>query len=346
MSGFERATKSHSWLADAGLCAGPAQVTAAGQALDQGRHLGNLDLVEFVRAVLESEQAEASEADGILTLTIPPDWAQALEGAPGWEAQDRRFRLTTDPAVLRDNHGAQVGYLGRAHPLVRRALGRVRSLAGGTAGSAIDRRVTAVSGDGPALVHSCLCRVRREVGGEFERVFAVRSSPAGARAVFQEPHEWMTWAGRDRQVPTAGIWEQHFAIWGPEAEAAARAAATTEFTKLAEPVLEALRGEAEAERGELSRWLAYRTLELCGEPARQLRLGEAPAATWQTGSDPVQRLSAFAAEPGQRPAKRQEAQGILSLYRARSTLLDRRATLRVLPPQIIGLLMIVPKGKA
>jgi superfamily II DNA/RNA helicase len=56
LSGFEKAAKSHAWLADAGLNAEEAKVAAADAARDRGASLmGNLDLATFVKEAIEAE---------------------------------------------------------------------------------------------------------------------------------------------------------------------------------------------------------------------------------------------------------------------------------------------------
>ena len=126
------------------------------------------------------------------------------------------MRLTPDPARERDGSTRPLGFLGLAHPLVRRALDRVGNVQFGTDGGPLDCRVSAVRHDGPepGLLATFLGRVASDRGREFERVVGVRAGKAGEPVALVDPVEWAPMAAADRAVPTAGLWERVFAEWG------------------------------------------------------------------------------------------------------------------------------------
>jgi hypothetical protein len=351
VGGFEKSARTHAWLGDAGLNADAAHVGEATKALAAGEALGGFDLVRLVCEAVEAEMRAADavtkEPDGVLALRIPQDWTHGLEDIPGWDPDTHVLRVTTDPEVFRDAQKRPVGYLGRAHPVVRRALDRVRNIPMIDGAATVDRRVTAVTGDGPALLYTFLCTVRSDAGREYERVIAVRVTDGGKPEAIVQPDRWMAIADPKRQVPVGGLWEKYFQGWLPQIEGVCGMAASSAFHPSALTFVDTLRADLSVERSELDRWAELRTTELCGEPSRQMDLlAAASAPAWQTGTDPIVRLSAFASDSAQPPARRHEASGVVSLHRARRELLDRRAKTVVPPPMTLGLLMIVPEVRS
>ena len=346
VGGFERSTRTHSWVGDLGLSAEPANLVDAEKALHQGEALGGADLLTFVADAVETETRSASavqKVGPIWTLTLPPGWSHGLDGLPGWDATTNTLRLTADPDLLLDGERRTVGFLGRAHPVVRRALDRVRNIPLGDGKATLDRRVTAVSGDGPALLYTFLCTVQGEAGREFERLVAALVRPSGKPEVFTEPQKWLALAASDRQVPTANQWERHFVAWASGREQAAQQAVKAAFAPMTDDFLEHHKSEMGGERREVERWAAARSDELCGESEQQLELGaKTDGPSWRIVTKPIERLALFSADRGVHPARRQEAAGVLKLMQARLSQLDRRASCKPLEPILLGMLMVVP----
>ena len=70
-----------------------------------------------------------------------PGLPSGLEYLPGFDPEKGLVRLTTKLEITTDEDENPVGFLGRAHPLVRRALDRVRNLSfGGAAVQSQDPR--------------------------------------------------------------------------------------------------------------------------------------------------------------------------------------------------------------
>ena len=268
-------------------------------------------------------------------------------------------RLTTQLDVMTDEHDHAVGFLGRAHPLVRRALDRVRNLSfGGTARRGQDPRASAVRADvpEPCLLYTFLGRVASRSGRELERVLAVCVTPRGDVRFYETADQWLPLADPARALRTTDLWETHFASWAEAAQQRAHQAVAAGFHPLAEQFNGARREALARERASQDDWLRQRANDLTGpvgQPAltQQELFGStatpAPAPAppgWQALHDPVARLAAFHADRTQPPAARVDAEGVLRIYQQRLTHLESLADLR--PPEIVplGVLMLIPEG--
>jgi hypothetical protein len=262
------------------------------------------------------------------------------------------MRLTSDPERVRDDAGRSLGYLGRAHPLVRRALERVRSLRFGAGEGFLERRVSAARGDGarPEVLFTFLGAVQSAAGPELERVVAVRTDPSGAVRAETEPGAWLALTTGDRAVPTLGLWERHFVGWAPGRQREAARAAREAFAPIAADFGQHHAKVLDRERRDLDAWLAARAEALCGAPevpeADLFGTVSLPVAGWRTATDPTERLAGFAKDPAVPAPRRREAEGVLALHAARVRALERRAALQVPEPALLGYLMLVPEGTA
>ncbi|MBI4602224.1 MAG: hypothetical protein HY721_09710 [Planctomycetes bacterium] len=111
----------------------------------------------------------------------------------------------------------------------------MRNVQLGSGDGFLDRRVSAVrSGSGQAeLLFTFLGCVESDGGRELERLIAVRVPRGAPPCVLEDPAEWQGLASRELQVPTAGVWEKHFAAWGPGREEEAAKAAADAFARAA-----------------------------------------------------------------------------------------------------------------
>jgi superfamily II DNA or RNA helicase len=362
LTGFERATHMHAWLGDAGLHAEEQLLHEANAARGRGDRCGAVDLARFTTEaiLLDGGSVVGGPLDAVFEVLLPPSWLHGLEDLPGYDPQTRRVRLTTRLEVTCDAHGRPVGFLGRAHPLVRRALERVRHLSfGAEARSGQDPRVSAVSADvsQPTLLYTFLGRVTSQAGREFERVLAVETPAVGEPRFHDTPDAWLWRADPACAMRTAGVWEQFFASWADQAQTQAHHAAAAGFTPLAEAFMAQRHQALEAEREVLQQWLAQRAREITGDlvlspQQRELFAQRAvietpagsPAPAWALRTDPAERLAAFAADTSQTPARRSEADGVLRLHRQRLERLE--AQLALSAPEVVplGVLMLVPQG--
>jgi hypothetical protein len=323
--GFERMALRHGWLADRGAGAGAEQVTAATRAHRRGgRILGCIDLAEFVRAAVA---AETGVEPGRRLLTLPEDWTAGLDGLPGYDPESRTLRAET---------------IGRAHPLIGRAIGRVRQ-----AEPVVSAARIAMT-DPPALLLTYAADLHGSAGLLWQRVLAVRLLRRGPPEVLPDPADWLSLATNDPdQGGTADpmLWRRRFAGWAetrlPEAEASVRALAA----RLAAAFRAEAADRAARETADLAIWLRQRADALCGraEPRTADLFGSAPPVPdWRATAEPEQRLGLYAADPATTPEGRRNANGLLGVLHDRRTRSQSRQAPSdpVLRP--IGVLMLVP----
>ncbi|WP_045119914.1 helicase-related protein [Haliangium ochraceum] len=361
--GFQRAAKTHGWLGDHGLSADQESVDEAARAHGAGDRVGVVDIVAFVLDAVRAESprgAVSQQLDGTWLLKLAGPWRYGLDDIPGYEPDTGFLRLTTDMDQLHDDVGRPVGYLGRAHPIVRRALDRVRNAQyGGGSGSSdrgvLDRRVSAARGDDaePALLLTFLGRVQSQAGRALERVLAVRIGRPrkGASAppeVYLDHADWAHYTDPKRAVPTAGVWDAHFKAWAPACQATAAAAAAQAFAAMASEFLREHRTTLDLELRQLDEWLRQRSRDLSGAPdagpVRDLFDASEPEAApaWRTMDDGRERLSAFHGDRANPLPRRAEAESLLRLYEARRADLERRAALDKPAVSPLGMLLLVP----
>jgi ERCC4-related helicase len=358
MAGYEKAAKTSSWLGEVGLNAEARLLAEAEQARSEGERLGAVELMDFVCQALESDggtitPAERSSVSGTdVVLRLPTTWTHGLRDIPGYDAEQRALRLTSDAKRCRDEAGRDLGYLGRAHPIVRRALDRVRNLRFGETDACLDRRISAIGLDipAPALLCTFLGVLESDRGHELERVLALRIDATGSFAVLAEPETWLQMVTAGEPIRTADLWEQHFSSWGEEARQQAKQAVAEAFAAIAEPASKEHTQQLQRELRNLEDWLRSRADTICGAVQQaQMDLlggtmfgGSGGLASWQVSDDPAERLAGYATDGRNPPAQRREADGVLRLLRDRKKELEQRAQLRTLEPQPLGLLMLVP----
>lgn len=347
LDGFEKNARSHAWLGDAGLNAEDRLLKEAAGACHAGEQQSAVSLLEFVCAALRVDTGRAVVQSGdVYTLPLSDAWTTGLKDVPGYDPVRGVIRVTANRDKGQDDEGP-IGCLGRAHPMVRRALDRVRNLQFG-GGPGLDRRVSAAKWDGhePAVLWTYLGTVRNHYGRAFERVFAVLSRRGAPPEPIAEPTRWEGWASTP--VVTADLWGSTFASWAPPLEDAARAVASAGFSTVARQFRVEQAAELASEQRELDAWLQSRADELCGRaaPVQTSLLEPRPLVppTWRQSTAARERLAGFAVDAEMPIKDRREAEGVLKLYRDRQSDLQRRKAEveDVIVP--LGVLMLVPGG--
>ena len=264
LKGFEQTAKTNAWLGDAGLNAEESLVREASEAESRGKRAESVDLSAFVSSAILLDGGELVEGNAkseTMALRVPPAWVYGMQDLPGYDPDRRLIRLTAKMDLTKDTQGNDVGYLGRAHPLVRRAIDRVRNLSfGGGASSGQDARASAVSADvpSPELLCTFLGRVSSRQGREFECVLAVRVASDAAAILLNSASDWAPLTDPKRAIRTGGLWETHFQEWGEKAQADAKQAATDGFLPIADAFLKERKSSLEKERAAQNEWLARR----------------------------------------------------------------------------------------
>ena len=359
LHGFRQAAHTNAWLGDAGLNAEERLVEEATEARSLGDRAGTVDLAKFVcdAVRLDGGQVTGAIEDDHFQLRLPPAWCHGLEDLPGYDPAKRVVHLTTKLDVITDSDKNPVGYLGRAHPLVRRALDRVRNLSfGGMAKSGQDPRASAARGDvpEPTLLYTFLGRISSRAGRELERALAVKVTSSGDTEVFDTADQWAPLADPDKAIRTTDLWDNHFKEWGDGARHRAEKTALAGFRPIAKTYVQQRTKSLAAEQQSQQEWLRKRAEEITGkarsvdvQPELFDKHGEAsgggpPLSAWLSITDPAERLAAFASDSHQPPSKRSEADGVLRIYRQRTGVLDSLAALG--EPEIVplGVLMLVP----
>jgi superfamily II DNA or RNA helicase len=343
--GYDRSAVRHGWLADRGLNADAAQVRAANAARRRSDALlGHVDLAEFVSCATEAETGSACGRAGV--LRVPAGWTTGLDDLPGYDAAAQTLRITRKRDRLRDGHGRSLAFLGRAHPVVRRAISSVRRIDG----DACDNRVSAARADigtPLALLFCFSAELHSARGVDIQRMISVLVPVSGAAVELPQAEQWLRLAANDRAIPSAGLWQDLFAGWAARCRADAEAVATTAMQRMAVEIAATRRGATDREAAELERWLRLRADDICG--AFVLRtadlFGAVPAGQdWQLLGEPLDRLAAFAADGGNLSARRREADSVVSLFLRRAREREGRGALS--PPMLLpaGMLMLVPPG--
>ena len=322
---FDRSAVRHGWLAEASH--DDAAVRQEG---------GDIELATFVAAAIAMETGRQPTRRGAMRL--PPDWMDGLDGLPGFDRADGVLRFTRNPARFSDRKERSLAFLGRAHPVVRRACASVRG--GYVAG--IDHRVSvarAANGT-PAVLLTYAAELRSKVRCEFRWVLAVLLPASGPAREIREPDDWLHWP----EPPSGDTWHDTFPHWVserlPEAEVAAIAAMHREAERLGAAGCRIYSREAE----QLQAWLRCRADELCGAfvpPTADLFGDTQSGPEWQRRAAPFDRLAALAADADRPPSLRREAGSVVALCQRRRDEIAARGQL--VPPVLIplGILMLV-----
>jgi superfamily II DNA or RNA helicase len=348
-AGHERHSVRHGWLVEQGLNADLNQMAAAGTARQRGEALlGHIELADFVAATIEVETgATAIDAD---RLMLPRDWISGLDDLPGYDAPTRSVRITRDRDRLRDAHGESLAFLGRAHPLVQRAVSRARRTDITETNGARDCRVSAARADKGAQL-AVLLTFSAEIASaqcvELQRVVAVLLPVLGPPIELAKPEHWLGTATQDRAIPVEGVWQHLFASWVPKRAKQADKLAAAIMDRMAAEFAGTQRDCADHEVVALQRWLRLRADDICGVhmPRTADLFGLAPTLPdWKSLPAPLDRLGAFAADANNPPARRREANSAVALFQRRAV--EREGRTRLLPPRLrpIGMLLLVPDG--
>ena len=276
-------------------------------------------LADFVRSVLVLETGDPSR--------VPKTWLDGMADLPGIDPLRGTLCLTTDAGVFLGPDGQSVGFLGQAHPLVRRAIRHGCQLPGA---------VSAVRADRLGYLTTFELEISAAGHTAVRRVFAILAEP-DRPPIEIDPFLFLALG---LPVDEDGLWNRRFAPWAwPEAAMAlAGDIATRDYR--------AFRAghdtSAAREASRLHAWLRLRANRLCGpgaSPIEDLFGAPPPGPAWRSERDPEARLVAFAADPETSASHRREANDVLCVLqttRAR----NQRA------PEVqwhrIGLLMLVP----
>jgi superfamily II DNA or RNA helicase len=348
-AGHERHSVRHGWLVEQGLNADLGQsVTAAAARQRSDASIGHIDLADFVAAAIASETGVA--ADGPDRLRLAADWTAGLDDLPGYDAHTQTLRVTRDRNRLRDAQGESLAFLGRAHPLVRRAISRVRRNDIIEPTGTHDCRVSAARADRdapPAVLLSFSIEIASARRVELQRIIVVLLPQSGPPVELADPELWLRLAAADRTIPTEGLWERRFASWLPKRQPHAEKVAARVMHRVAAEFAKTQGDRAEREAADLQRWLRLRADDICGAhvPRTADLFGFAPVLPdWKSLAAPLDRLAAFAADANNPPAARREANSAVTLFQRRGEERQNRVALSAPRLRPMGMLLLVPDG--
>ncbi len=324
--GFDRSAVRHGWFGESTGDDVPAQC----------RH-SDIDLPAFVSAAIAAETGQRQAGRGVLHL--PSGWLDGLDGLPGFDREGGILRLTRDASTFRDTKGHSLAYLGRAHPVVRRACASAQR--GYQHG--VDPRVSVAGAvtDTPAVLLTYAAELRSKLRCEFRWVFAVLLPASGPAVELARPEEWLHWP----EPRAEAGWRDNCAQWLLERLPVAEAAANAAMRREAERLAAAHQRIYERETEQLQAWLRWRAEDMCGKfvPRTADLFGDAPSGPdWQQHAAPLDRLAGVAADPNRSAALRREAVGVVALYQRHDE--DLAAYGCLSPPVLspLGMLMLVP----
>jgi Helicase conserved C-terminal domain len=338
--GFNRSAVRHGWLDDHA----PADTSAAipiGQA-----SAGVVDLPDFVAAAIKEEAAHCVDAKAALRL--PTNWRVGLDGLPGFEQETGTFRFTRDHTKLLDSRGRSLGVLGRTHPLVRRAISVAHTLSGDT----YDSRVSVAridSGNSLSVLFTFNVELRGVSRVELQRVIAVSLSENGEVIEYERPEQWLPNAEASCGAVSPDSWPHLFAHWVPQRQREVWSVAEAAMRREADRAIGDLRQQTERAASDLQDWLHRRANVICGvrEPMTGDLFGAAPQGPdWRFAAAPLERLARYAADAGNSPERRREADGTIQSFHLKDN--DLAAYANVTEPMLqpIGMLMLVPSSRA
>ncbi len=326
-TGVDHMAARHGWLTerkDTPLDPGFFNVAQAG-------------LSDFAAAALDASSAALDR------FVVPSAWAPALDGLPGFDAARSELRITTDRDRLRAEDGAELGFLGRAHPLTRRLIDRV-------GGQGEQGRVAVAHADpaiGCAVLLTYVIEIRSAVRLELREPIGVLLCESGAPPCVLDRHaltRFLTTACTDAAIDP---WNSDFRAWVEPRLAEAAALAHDEQARLLTELRSRAEGRRDVRLDRLGRWLLVRAVALLGAAAPAIddlfgdRSGEGADA-----SSPLQRLLACISDPSaDAPAKR-DAAAVVGLYERAMRETDDLARLTAEPPRWLGVLMLADERAA
>jgi hypothetical protein len=323
---FDLMAVSHGWYGTRGLNAGMEQINDT----DQLRVPAGLaeDLPEFVGAVIQAETSE--QVLSLDEIRLPKNWVHGLDGLPGFDPSADVVRFTRDYEAWRDSTGRSMGYFGRAHPLVLRAIRHGCRLPGGVS-------VRHWNHIGLLLTFEMEISIGSRVA--FREIIAVMVRPDYPPA---ESDQWMALGTSKYFVSDESVWDRQFAYWASQglldSELMVSGIGLQKHEEFVER-FEAMKHEGTARS---RHWLRVKTDLLCGAfapPTGDLFGASASGPEWRFQEDPMTRLISLATCPETPPSKRREANETLEAFR---TIEFPSALPGPIVSRPIGMLMLVP----
>ena len=325
---FDLMAVHHGWYAARGFNADMDQITGAEEVRRNAD--GEADLADFVGAVIEAETG--TPAIGPNKIMLPIDWSRGLDGLPGFDPAAGVLHFTRDHETWRDAAGRNVGFFGRAHPLVLRAIRHGCRLPGAVAVRKSDRL-------GLLLTFQMEIAAAHQV--VFREMIAVIASPDRPPTVCKD---WLALGTQDELFPSHALCNHLFSPWAASARSEADQVVGQIACQRHTTFVANYQAAIERETTRSQRWLLAKADQLCGTyaaPTRDLFGEPEPGLSWRREQNPRTRLVSFATDRDVTVSKRREANDALDTFRAMQAAYAVPGPIASRP---IGMLMLVPRS--
>jgi Type III restriction enzyme, res subunit/Helicase conserved C-terminal domain len=316
---FDLMAVSHGWHAASGLNAEEHLPAVPAE---------SFDLADFVADVAEAETGQTSTTQD--EIRLPASWAHGLDGLPGFDAARCVMRFTRNPETWRDHEGRDLGYLGRAHPLVLRAIRH---------GCGLNGAVAMGCHDYLALLLTSEIEIRVSHRVMFRQIVAVIATPDRPPV---EIDRWLAVGDAESTVTGAGVWDRLFASWSERAQSKSRDLLSRIASRRHKAFVARYDKMKKQQTAQSRRWLRVKANIFCGPftPSTGDLFGVPDTGpAWRVERDPLTRLISFATDPATAAAKRREANEVIATFQA----IEPTSTM---PGPIVsrplGMLMLVP----
>jgi hypothetical protein len=323
---FDLMAVHHGWYAARGFNADVDQINRA-EAL---RHHvnGSDDLADFIGAVIAAETGKPAISSD--TIRLPMDWARGLDGLPGFDSTANALHFTRDDESWRDSSGRSIGFVGRAHPLVLRAIRHGCRLLGAVAVSQSDQL-------GLLLTFQLEIAAAHRI--VFREIIAVIATPNCPPA---ECNDWLAFGTHNHAFLHDAVWNRLFSPWAASARSAADHVVGQIASQRHTSFVADYHAATQQETTRSQLWLRVKADQLCGTFIAPIRdLFDAPeiGPIWRRQQDPLTRLVSFASDRDVTVSKRREANDALGTFRAMQAANTPPGPIVSRP---IGMLMLVP----
>jgi hypothetical protein len=247
---------------------------------------------------------------------------------PGFDPNLSLMRYTRDFDVFADPSGRSLGFLGRAHPLVLRAIKH---------GCRLPGTVACSRGDALGLLLTFELEIRTGNQTTYRHIVAVMVRPG------HPPTEITDWLSPGSDVADAFVWPRLFACWAAPAQSAAEQLVGLIASERHAACVARYDALAADEAARTRRWLHIKADLLCGSSVRangDLFGAPEPGPAWRYEHDSLARLAGFATDAETPKSKRREANDTIEMFRARELSVTAPGPIVCRP---IGMLMVVPK---
>jgi hypothetical protein len=327
---FDLMAVHHGWYAARGFNADMDQLDRAEKVRRNAK--GVEDLMDFVAAVIAAETHQPAESPD--KLRLPMGWGRGLDGLPGIDAAAHELRFTRDFECWRDLAGHDIGFLGRAHPLVLRAVRH---------GCRLPGAVAVAQGNQTSLLLTFQLEIPMANRVVFQEIVALIAGPNHPPA---ECRDWLNLGTPDHSFPHERIWHQFFSPWADQARSAANHVVAQIAARRHETFVAEFSTSIRQESLRSQHWLRVKADQLCGTftaPTGDLFGVPETGPIWRRQEDPVTRLLSLATDQNAAKSKRREANDTLGAFRTMQAVNAAPGPIGTRP---LGMLMLVARDGA